>query len=92
MLDELLEAAGEGAGGGAPKNAAPGGAGAPSAGRLEAYGKLAMANLHLYTAPADRRRDDQRHKAESHLSHALELYRRVLEKDQGEGEGGYGVC
>lgn len=58
---------------------------------MEAYGKLCMANLHLYTAPSDRRRDDARHRAENHLSHALELYRRVLEKDPGGGGAGVGV-
>lgn len=59
--------------------------GEASGGALEAYGKVAMGNLHLYTTPGDRRRDEQRHKAEAHLSHALELFRRVLEKEPGEG-------
>ncbi|KAL4854380.1 RNA polymerase-associated protein CTR9 [Chlorella vulgaris] len=48
-----------------------------------AFAKLAMANLHAYSAPSGKRKDDSIRKAETHYTHALELYRRVLEKDEG---------
>ncbi|EFN52318.1 hypothetical protein CHLNCDRAFT_139104 [Chlorella variabilis] len=51
--------------------------------KQEMFAKLAMANLHAYSAPSDRRKEDSAKKAEVHYSHALELYRRVLEKDEG---------
>jgi tetratricopeptide (TPR) repeat protein len=50
-----------------------------------AFAKLAMANLHAYSAPSGKRKDDSIRKAETHYTHALELYRRVLEKDEGRG-------
>lgn len=52
--------------------------------RHETFAKLAMANLHAYSAPPDRRKEDSIKRAEVHYGHALELYRRVLEKDEGE--------
>lgn len=57
--------------------------------RHETFAKLAMANLHAYSAPSDRRKEENVKRAEAHYSHALELYRRVLEKDEG-GWGGRG--
>ncbi len=54
--------------------------------KQESFAKLAMANVHAYSAPSDRRKVENVKRAEVHFSHALELYRRVLEKD----EGGYG--
>lgn len=51
--------------------------------RHETFAKLAMANLHAYSAPSDRRKEEAIKRAEVHYSHAMELYRRVLEKDEG---------
>ncbi|PSC73221.1 RNA polymerase-associated CTR9-like protein [Micractinium conductrix] len=51
--------------------------------RHESFAKLAMANLHAYTAPSDRKKEDNVRRAEQRYSHAMELYRRVLEKDEG---------
>jgi len=51
--------------------------------RRETFAKLAMANLHAYSAPTDRRKPESVKRAEVHYSHAMELYRRVLEKDEG---------
>jgi RNA polymerase-associated protein CTR9 len=49
----------------------------------ETFAKLAMANLHAYSAPSSRKTDKDKLRAEVHYSHAMELYRRVLEKDEG---------
>ena len=56
--------------------------------KQETFAKLAMANVHAYSAPYDRRKDGAVQRAEVHYSHALELYRRVLEKDEGAWGGG----
>lgn len=63
-----------------------------SDGKHEAYAKVGLGNVHLYSAPSDRRREDQAAKAEERLSHAMELYRRALERDEGEGGEGPAVC
>lgn len=52
-------------------------------GRYESFARLAMANLHAYSAPTDRSSDSKVQKAQLHCSHALELYRRVLDRDEG---------
>lgn len=59
--------------------------------RHESFAKLAMANLHAYTAPSDRKKEDNVRRAEQRYSHAMELYRRVLEKDEGATRQGAGV-
>ena len=56
--------------------------------KQETFAKLAMANVHAYSAPYDRRKDGAVQRAEVHYRHALELYRRVLEKDEGASGGG----
>jgi RNA polymerase-associated protein CTR9 len=54
-----------------------------SAAKQDAYARLAEANLQLYTAPVERGTHDAADSAARHLSHALELYRRVFERDGG---------
>jgi RNA polymerase-associated protein CTR9 len=64
---------------------------AAGGGQRESYARLAAANLHLAAVPGDQRRDEARRKAEAQLAHALGLYRRVLEKDEGNLYAANGV-
>uniref|UniRef100_A0A1D1ZQJ7 Uncharacterized protein n=2 Tax=Auxenochlorella protothecoides TaxID=3075 RepID=A0A1D1ZQJ7_AUXPR len=74
-LDALL-AGGEGEGGGGR----PSGGGAVAA-RAEAFGRVALGNLNLYTAPRERKTPRDVERAEVHFSYAAREYARALERD-----------
>ena len=51
--------------------------------RLESYARVALANVHLYSIAGDPHEDASRNRSEGLLTHALNQYKRVLEKDPG---------
>ena len=91
MLDRLLGQLDQSAAAAAAA-AAGGGGGGSSSRHAEAFAKLVQANLHAYSAPSERsdKHPELLEKASVHYRHALELYRRVLERDEGE-RGGWAV-
>lgn len=51
--------------------------------RLESYARVALANVHLYTIRGDPNEKEFKYRSEGYLTHALQQYKRVLEKDPG---------